>query len=307
MWKCIRCTAALTVALVGWMPNDALLFGQTQLISSFENNFSSTVGATWEGPGIANSEFVTTGATDGTHALAIHHDPNWNIQLILKGGMPLAQATASHDFLLIDATTTDPGVGGDGRFINWRAIVDVFNSNQGGWQQTQLDIHPVAADDGGSATTTLILDLTQPQGTNPSIKQNAQAFVDAGGGDGTYWELFLPMLGGDRGHSHQGGRLWPSERPGQCCRLRHMAQESRRFDIDERDSLAGYRGPSGLRRMEKSFWYQLFAYHDYHRQRSLRECWFRSRRTSGLRGAGTVECGVGDGCGAGDGLDSPEA
>jgi hypothetical protein len=173
-------------------------FGQ-ELISSFENNLSSSVGATWESqvgqPGIPNSEFVTTGATEGTYALAIHHAPNWNnnIPAILKGGMPLAQAAATHDFLLLDATTTDLGIAGDGWSPSWRQIFAVFNSNQGGWQQNQID-YPVAADDGGSLTSTLVLDLAAS-----GVKANAQAYVNSGGGQGTWWELFLPMQGGDQG------------------------------------------------------------------------------------------------------------
>jgi len=172
----------------------AVLPCQAQVVGTFEHNLSSSVGATWEGPGIPNSEFVSTGATDGTSALAIHHDPNWNIQAILKGGLALAQDAATHDFLLIDATTTDNGVAGDGWSPAWRQIFVVFNSNQGGWQQTQIDVHPVASDDGGSATATLILDLAAS-----GVKANAQAYVDSGGGNGTYWELFLPIQGGDQG------------------------------------------------------------------------------------------------------------
>ena len=68
---------------------------QAQLISSFENNLSSSVGATWEGPGIPNSEFVSD-RRDRWHVRALR-DPSfatgWNIQAILKGGLPLAQAS----------------------------------------------------------------------------------------------------------------------------------------------------------------------------------------------------------------------
>src|SRR4051794_30772296 len=93
-----------------------------QLISSFEHNLSSTIGATWVGENEATaplssySEYVTTGATDGTSALAIHYTGagDWHPRAILKGGIPLAQAVATHDFLVIDATTTDDGVAGDG-------------------------------------------------------------------------------------------------------------------------------------------------------------------------------------------------
>src|SRR4051794_35659259 len=99
---CKRVSSIATIAgvLVGGVLGGAMSRCQAQVIGTFEHNLSSSVGATWEGPGIPNSEFVSTGATDGTSALAIHHDPTWNIQAILKGGVPLAQDVASHDFLL---------------------------------------------------------------------------------------------------------------------------------------------------------------------------------------------------------------
>lgn len=172
---------------------------QSQLISSFEQSLSSSVGATWEGTGVTPPTYVTTGATEGSYALSIAHPTGWTIDAILKGGMPLAQAVAQHDFMLIDATTTDLGVAGDGWSPAWRQIFVVFNSNKGGWQQTQIDL-PVAADDGGSLTQTLILDLVAT-----GVKANAQAYVDAGGGEGAYWELFLPMQGGDQGTAVKAG------------------------------------------------------------------------------------------------------
>jgi hypothetical protein len=193
MWKCFGSTATVAVAFVASVLSSAPLYCQAQLISSFENNLSSSVGATWEGPGIPNSEFVSTGATDGTSALAIHHSPGWNIQAILRGGLPLAQAAATHDFLVLDVTTTDLGIAGDGWSPAWRQMIVVFNSNQGGWQQSDIN-YPVAADDGGSLTSTVVLDLVAS-----GVKANAQAYVNSGGGGNTYWELFLPMQGGDQG------------------------------------------------------------------------------------------------------------
>jgi hypothetical protein len=201
MCKRLFLTAATTAAV---------LLGGTSakcqtLISSFEDNLSSSVGATWEGTGIANSEFVTVGATDGAKALAIHHQPGWSIQAILKGGLQLAQAVAAHDFLVIDVTTTDNGVGGDMWSPSWRQIIPVINSNQGGWQQTEVG-YPVASDDGGSFTHTVIIDLNTVAntdlGSNPNgytLKASAQAYATSGGGDGTWFELFVPMQGGDQG------------------------------------------------------------------------------------------------------------
>jgi hypothetical protein len=199
MLKLVRPIAIGAACSIAVILASAPTFSAAQPVSSFENNLSSTVGATWEGPGIPGSEFVNVGATDGASALAIHHPTGWNIQAILKGGMQLAQQAATHDFLLIDATTADLGVAGDGWSPSWRQIFVVFNSNQGGWQQTQLDF-PVASDDGGSSTTTIILDLAAS-----GVKANAQAFVDAGAQPNTWWELFLPMQGGDQGTAIKAG------------------------------------------------------------------------------------------------------
>jgi len=195
MRKCFSFTATAAVALVILALGSAPLLCHAQLISSFEGNLSSSVGVSWDGPGIPTATYTTVGATDGNLALAIHHPAAWNIQAILKGGVPLAQDVASHDFLAIDVTTQDLGVGGDGWSPAWRQLITVFNSNAGGWQQTDNN-YVVASDDGGFLTQTVLLDLAAS-----GIKTNAQAYLDsvAAGAQGTYWELFLPMQGGDQG------------------------------------------------------------------------------------------------------------
>jgi len=193
MWNRICLFSILSVGALALLFGSGAMTCRAQLISSFEHNLSSSVGATWDGPGIINSEYVTTGATEGTTALAIHHVPGWTIQGWLKAGLPLAQAAATHDFLLIDVTSPDNGIAGDGWSPAWRQVIPVFNSNQGGWQQTEIN-YPVAPDDGSSLTTTVIVDLAAS-----GIKANAQAYVDSGGGPGTWWELFLPLQGGDQG------------------------------------------------------------------------------------------------------------
>ena len=157
------------------------------------------MGATWEGPGIPNSEFVSVGATDGTSALAVRHSTSWDannpVPLILNGGMPLAQAVASHDFLAFDVTTTDSGIAGDGWSPSWRIMWVVVNSSQGNWHQSGQFDFPVAADDGGSFTwNNIVLDLT-----TSNIKADAQAYVNSGGGPNGYFQLLLPMIGGDQG------------------------------------------------------------------------------------------------------------
>src|SRR4051794_33713079 len=112
MWNRICLFSILSVGALALLFGSGAMTCRAQLISSFEHNLSSSVGATWDGPGIINSEYVTTGATEGTTALAIHHVPGWTIQGWLKAGLPLAQAAATHDFLLIDVTSPDNGIAG---------------------------------------------------------------------------------------------------------------------------------------------------------------------------------------------------
>src|SRR4051794_21240228 len=114
MRKCFNSTATPVVAIVVALLGSAPLFCQAQVIGSFEGTLASSVGASWEGSGATPPTYTPVGATDGSTALEIHHAPNWNLQVDLKGGLPLAQAAATHDFLVLDATTKDNGVGGDG-------------------------------------------------------------------------------------------------------------------------------------------------------------------------------------------------
>jgi hypothetical protein len=193
MWKYFGCGSALLVVALCAVGSKPVL-GQ-QLLSGFENTLASTAGGTpWQGLWTVPPEYTTVGATEGSSALVLHHSPTWVTEgTMLKAGLPLAQQVAQHDFMQIDLTTADSGIAGDGWAPAWRQVFVVFNSNQGGWQQNQLDF-PVASDDGGSLTYTILLDLAAT-----GIKANAQNFVNAGPGDGTYWELFLIFQGGDQG------------------------------------------------------------------------------------------------------------
>jgi hypothetical protein len=200
MWKPGGSAATIMAALISWIFGAGPAFGQQSLLSGFEQSLSSTAGASWEGDWTVSPDYTATGATEGSFALAVHHSPTWNTTgTVLRGGLPLAQAVAQHDFMQIDMTTTDLGTAGDGWSPAWRQVFAVFNSNQGGWQQNQLDF-PVAGDDGGSLTQTVTLDLA-----STGIKANAQAFVNSGGGANTYWELFLVFQGADQGVAIKAG------------------------------------------------------------------------------------------------------
>lgn len=180
--------ASLLLALAGGMLSPSSASGQ--VLASFENSLSSSTGVNWEGDWTASPQYTTVGATEGTSAWAISHGTGWSFGAILKAGIPLAQLVAAHDFMLIDVTTTDVGVAGDGWSPAWRQVIPIFNASQGGWQQNSFDVG-VAGDDGGSLTETVILDLA-----TTGIKANAQAYLDT---NGDYWELFIAMQGGNQG------------------------------------------------------------------------------------------------------------
>ena len=194
MWKHVGCAVAMIAVMMCATLAVGPAFGQ-QLLGGFEQTLASTAGGTpFGGQFLVNPEYTTTGATEGTHALALHHTPGWTTDgIFLKAGLPLAQQAAAHDFLIIDATTSDLGVAGDGMRLDFRQVFVIFNSNQGGWQQNQLEI-AVAPDDGTSSTTQVILDLAAT-----GIKTNAQNYVASGGGAGTWWELFLVFQGANIG------------------------------------------------------------------------------------------------------------
>ncbi len=199
MNKQLGVVAALSATMFLASHGTRAVYGQ-QLLSGFENTLSTTVGGAWEGDWTVTPDYTPIGATEGGLALAVHHSPTWVTGgTVLKTGLPLAQIVAQHQLMLFDMTTTDLGTAGDGWSPSWRQVFAIFNSNQGGWQQNQLDF-PVASDDGGTSTQTVVLDLA-----STGIQANAQAFVNSGGGPNTYWELYLVFQGGDQGTAIKAG------------------------------------------------------------------------------------------------------
>ena len=199
--------AVLTGVLLGSIVCISAVSGQT-LLSSFENNLTSSSGADWSEWDTFEYSYTTIGATEGTTALAMAHPTqgNWTIQGVLTGGVALAQQVVDHGFLQVDVTTTDVGEAGDGLSPSWRQVYIIINSNQGGWQQSQYGL-TVAPDDGTSLTETLTLDLSSIVSTDPnpqSIQANAAAYVASGGGEGTWFELFIALQGDDVGQIKTG-------------------------------------------------------------------------------------------------------
>src|SRR4051812_10344802 len=78
-----------------------------QLLGGFEQTLASTAGgAPFDGQWTAPPDYTTSGVTEGSRALALHHATDWVTDgFKLSGGMALAQQTAAHDFLQFDVTT----------------------------------------------------------------------------------------------------------------------------------------------------------------------------------------------------------
>jgi hypothetical protein len=185
---------AFVLALVSGVLAVAPLPAQV-LVSSFENDLTSTLGPSWNAP--ATYSFVPTGATEGASALEITHSVAWNIQSSLVVGLPLAQLASQNDYYSIDITTADAEAF-DGKSPGWRTAVLIVNSNTGGWQQTDIPL-TLAPDDGTSVTTTGTVDLVAS-----GIKAAAADYVTSGGGEGTWFELFLAFMGDDTNNTPVG-------------------------------------------------------------------------------------------------------
>lgn len=184
----------VTVLISSGLLSIAPAWGQV-LVSGFENDLGSTIGPNWNAP--AAFAFTPIGATQGTSALEIKHPVQWNIQTFLTGGVPLAELAAQHNYYSIDITLAD-AIAFDGRSPSWRTAVLIFNSNTGGWLQTDIPL-AVAPDDGSSVTTTGTVDLEAS-----GVKAAAAQYVESGGGSGTWFELFLAFMGDDIGNSPLG-------------------------------------------------------------------------------------------------------
>ncbi len=193
MLKQFGTTAVLLPCLVVLVISQTPSTGQS-LLSSFENDLSSTIGVNWEGDWTATPQFSAVGATEGSTAFVVKHAPTWVTGgLALKGGLPLAEMTAQHGFLQIDFTSADVGTGGDGASPSWRQVFAVFNMN-GSWNQNVFDI-PVAPDDGTSLTSTYTLDIA-----SAGIQRKAQTWVtNFPTATDPYFELFLIWQGADQG------------------------------------------------------------------------------------------------------------
>ncbi len=162
------------------------------LLSGFESDLSSSLGVNWEVSEPTWSAQFVPQLSEGTNALKVKHNTNWQVGLKLVGGEALAQLIVANDTLELDAT----GVAGQA----WRQVFVVLNGNNEhvGWQQTEefgLNVPSEA-----EPFNHIVIDLADGN-RNAEGAQNwkamAQAWLDAPAGDTkTYFELFIGFQGG---------------------------------------------------------------------------------------------------------------
>ncbi len=162
------------------------------LLSSFDDDLSSSLGVNWEvSEATWGTQFVPQ-LSEGTGALKVKHNPNWQVGLKLVGGAALAQLITTSDTLELDAT----GVAGQA----WRQVFVVLNGNgeHVGWQQTEEFALGVPSEE--EPFNHIVIDLNDAN-RNAEGAQNwkamAQAWLDAPEGDTkTYFEFFIGFQGG---------------------------------------------------------------------------------------------------------------
>lgn len=166
----------------------ASLASADTFLSGFEGDLSSSLGVNWEfydtddqtpGDQLWSTQFVTTGATQGTSALEVTHPADaWQHGMRLNTGA-LAPLIASHDKLEFDATASPDAT--------WRGVWVIMQGDGLDWSQAQqVDLIP-------GQTVHVVIDLSLPDAAAPA--KNWKASAAASGG--TWWQLTIAMMGGD--------------------------------------------------------------------------------------------------------------
>lgn len=180
------CVALIATSFFG---NAASVNADT-LLSSFDTDLSSSLGVNWEVFGPNWSTEHVAQLSQGTGALRVLHNPNWQVGLKLVGGEALAQLITTSARLEFDA------MGAYG--MAWRQAFVVLNGNNEhvGFQQTEEFGLPVPSD----PFNHIVIELSDAN-RNAAGAQNwkamAQAWLNAPAGDTkTYFELMIGFQGG---------------------------------------------------------------------------------------------------------------
>ncbi|MBA4105952.1 MAG: hypothetical protein C0485_09355 [Pirellula sp.] len=130
--------------------------------------------------------------SEGTGALKVRHNTNWQVGLKLVGGDALAQLITTSDTLEMDA------IGAYGQA--WRQVFVVLNGNNEhvGWQQTEEFGLPVPSEEAPSTHIVIdLLDGNRNATGSQNWKEKAQAWLNAPAETKTYFELFIGFQGGN--------------------------------------------------------------------------------------------------------------
>ena len=186
-----RRLAGCTALAIACMMGHAARATADTLLSGFENTLSSSIGVDWQvSEATWGTQFVPQ-LSEGTSALRVKHNPNWQVGLKLVGGDALAQLIVANDTLELDAT----GVAGQA----WRQVFVVLNGNNEhvGWQQTEEFGLAVPSEE--EPFNHIVIDLADGN-RNAAGEQNwktmAQAWLNAPAATKTYFELFIGFQGG---------------------------------------------------------------------------------------------------------------
>lgn len=162
------------------------------LLSAFDGDLSSSIGTNWEVVGANWSTQFVPQLSQGTNALSVRHNANWEVGLKLVGGEPLAQLIANSDTLELDA------IGAYG--MAWRQIFVVLNGNgeHVGWQQTEeFGLNVPSETEPANHIVIDLLDGNRNSAGAQNWKSMAQAWLNAPAGDTkTYFEIFIGFQGG---------------------------------------------------------------------------------------------------------------
>ncbi|QDT68914.1 hypothetical protein MalM25_18400 [Planctomycetes bacterium MalM25] len=153
----------------------------------------ATVGDEWTTvSGDVVLEYVSDGATEGSQALSVTHNPTWTHSLQLDTYNLLDHVRLS-DTLEFDLTVNSFNA-------DWRQVFVVMQGAGLGWSQVGFDLD-VGLGIEEFATTNIVLDLANPNGDgSANWKAAAQASretINANNGEGAWWQIHLIFQGND--------------------------------------------------------------------------------------------------------------
>jgi hypothetical protein len=165
--------------------------GVDTLIGGFNGNLSSPFGADWRIVTEGWSTELTPALSEGTGAVRVYHNTNFQGGFQLPGGEGLAQAIVNNDLLELDIIAPFG--------INWRQLFPVMNDNFGGWSQgAQYDLtFPTEA----QPFQTISIDLANSNGNDWKTKAQNWLNNRVTPGDPEWFELVLVFQGEDQAYS----------------------------------------------------------------------------------------------------------